>query len=165
MALELVLVRHAKSSWSDLSLRDHDRPLNERGERNAPMMAARFADALAGLDDTTFVLSSTAVRARVTAHAFASALGTPVALESRLYMASASEIWRYSLGTFGSADSNVRRVLVVAHHPGISELAELLSAGEITHMVTCAVARFVWDADALADFPVLADRWNVDTPR
>jgi len=57
----LVLVRHAKSSWSDPSLEDKDRPLNERGKRDAPAMGKRLADAGVKPD---LILSSSARRAR-----------------------------------------------------------------------------------------------------
>ena len=65
-----------------------------------------------------------------------------------------------------AAASSARRVIVVAHDPGMSALAERLSEGEIGHMPTCAVATFTWDQD---DWDVLDSvdpaEWTFDTPR
>ena len=74
----LILVRHAKSSWADRQLTDHDRPLNARGARNAPLMGARV-QAL-GIRVEALITSS-ALRARTTAEHFLDALDpTPAKL-------------------------------------------------------------------------------------
>src|SRR5688572_27194068 len=65
---ELLLVRHAKSSWDDFSVKDFDRPLNDRGKRDAPDMAKRVRDKDIEIDA---FISSPAKRARKTAEAFA----------------------------------------------------------------------------------------------
>lgn len=166
---QLVLVRHAKSDWSDPSLADHDRPLNVRGTRNAPMMARRFAEAGHGVD---VILSSTAVRAHRTAEVFSAELGLDVVLDGALYLAPAEELLRAALKT--GAES----VMVVAHHPGITDLARRLSDGAISHMPTCAVARFLWvwgaadrTAGALPSTELLGlqhrrpTSWQFDSPR
>ena len=58
-----------------------------------------------------------------------------------------------------------RQVMVVAHDPGISELASLLSNDGIDHMPTCAVARFVWNVDSWSEAITHAtDSWSIDTP-
>ena len=155
--IRLVLVRHAKSDWGDPTLDDHDRPLNDRGIRDAPRMARKLAE-------TDFrpevILSSTALRARTTAEAFAAEFGVAVDLEAELYGAPG----RILLST--AAASGARRVIVVAHDPGMTGLAAQLSGGEIAHMPTCAVATFTWDeedwdvVDALD--PV---EWTFDSPR
>lgn len=138
---ELMLVRHAKSDWGDPSLRDHDRPLNARGTRDAPMMAARFAGSGHPVD---VILSSTATRAQRTAEAFAAALGLEVTLDPELYLAPAETLLAKAQA------SGARAVLLVAHNPGITDLAHRLSDGGIAHMPTCAVARFVWEGDQSA---------------
>jgi phosphohistidine phosphatase len=155
--IELVLVRHAKSDWADPGLADHDRPLNDRGLRDAPAMATRLAET--GFKPDA-LLSSTALRARTTAAAFGAALGVEVELRPELYGAPA----RMLLAT--AAASGASSVLIVAHDPGMTELAESLSLGHIGHMPTCAVARFTWDTD---DWDVAAslsaDTWAQQTPR
>ncbi|MFT4279727.1 SixA phosphatase family protein [Microbacterium sp.] len=153
----LVLVRHAKSDWGEPGLDDHERPLNDRGRRDAPVVAARLAK-------TGFrpgvLLSSTALRARTTAAAFADALGVAVEERDDLYGASA----RTLLAT--ATTSGHESVLIVAHDPGMTVLAESLSRGGIGHMPTCAVATFRWRAD---DWDVASaldpDDWEFDSPR
>lgn len=153
----LVLVRHAKSDWGDPSLPDHDRPLNDRGRRNAPEMAERFA---ASGTEIERVISSTAVRAHSTAAELAIALGLELELDAELYDSSASTMIEKA------ANSGVRSVMLVAHNPGITLLADRLSDGSISHMPTCAVATFTWDADdwKTVDWR-MPMRWRLDTPR
>lgn len=155
--IELALVRHAKSDWGQPGLADHDRPLNERGQRDAPVMAERVA--ATGFRPAR-ILSSTALRARTTAAAFGAALGVEVELDEALYGAPAGVL--LARATASGATS----VMVVAHNPGMSDLAASLSGGGIAHMPTCAVARFTWDAE---DWDVAAslapDSWELMTPR
>ena len=157
MTIELVLARHAKSDWGDPGLRDHDRPLNDRGTRDAPRMAARLAET--GFRPEA-LLSSTALRARTTADAFAAALATTVTLVPDLYGAPPSTLLAVA------SQSGRRRVMLVAHNPGMTELAEALSGGGVGEMPTCAVARFRWDDD---DWAVVGavdpSEWHLDTPR
>ena len=87
------------------------------------------------------LLSSTALRARTTADAFAAALATTVTLVPDLYGAPPSTLLAVA------SQSGRRRVMLVAHNPGMTELAEALSGGGIGEMPTCAVARFRWDDD------------------
>ena len=155
--IRLVLVRHAKSDWGDPSLVDHDRPLNDRGLRDAPRMARALAE-------TEFrpevILSSTALRARTTAEAFAAEFGIAVDLDPDLYGAPGRTLLA------AAAASAARRVIVVAHDPGMTDLAEQLSGGGISHMPTCAVATFTWNQD---DWEVLDAvdpvTWTFDSPR
>lgn len=155
--ITLVLVRHAKSEWGDAGLADHDRTLNDRGRRDAPVLARRLAD-------TGFrpgaILASTAVRAQSTAAAFAEALGVEVESQEQLYGASARTLLA------AAAERGASDVVVVAHDPGMTVLAESLSGGGIGHMPTCAVATFRWDTD---DWDVATsvdpDSWEFDAPR
>jgi len=155
--IRLVLVRHAKSDWGDETLDDHDRPLGDRGFRDAPRMARALAE-------TDFrpevILSSTALRARTTAEAFAAEFDVAVNLDPELYGAPARTLLAKA------AASGAHSVLVVAHDPGTSVLAGQLSDHEIEHMPTCAVATFTWDED---DWDVVdeldPDDWTFSTPR
>lgn len=155
--IRLALVRHAKSDWGDPALDDHDRPLNDRGMRDAPRMARRLAESGFRAD---VILSSTALRARTTAEAFAAELDVAVSLDPELYGAPAATLLEAAAATRAAA------VVVVAHDPGMSTLAARLSDGEIAHMPTCAVATFIWAQDdwdvATAVSP---DNWTFDTPR
>lgn len=162
--IRLALVRHAKSDWGDPGLADHDRPLNARGRRDAPVMAARLA--VSGFVPDVIV-SSTAVRARATAQAFADEFGVPVSLERRLYAAPGTALLRAAveIGSAGAAS-----IMLVAHNPGITELAYALSEERITHMPTSAVATFAWELHADAHGWHAIDavepvEWKLDVPR
>lgn len=155
--ITLALVRHAKSDWGDPGLDDHDRPLNERGLRDAPRMARRVAESGFRPD---VILSSTALRARTTAEAFAAELAAAVSLDPALYGAPASAL------LVAAASTRARAVMVVAHDPGMSALAARLSDDGIGHMPTCAVATFTWDVgDWDAATSLDPDEWTFDAPR
>jgi len=160
--ITLVLVRHAKSDWGDPALADHDRPLNARGMHDAPVMAFRLHERI--LEGTTpmpeVILSSTAVRARTTAEAFAAELDAAVSLDEELYGAPAGTLLRKA------ARARAHCVMVVAHDPGMSELAASLSDDGVSAMPTCAVATFTWgtdDWDVATAVPPAS--WSLDTPR
>ncbi|NLA65016.1 MAG: phosphohistidine phosphatase [Leucobacter sp.] len=159
--LTLVLVRHAKSDWTEPALADHDRPLNARGRRDAPAKARKFAElnTSGSILPIERIISSTATRARTTAAEFATALALAdehqFSLDHELYLASAEEL------SAAAAHSRVSAVLLVAHDPGITELASRLSAGEIDRMPTCAVAMFNFHADDWQEVNwSRADTWN-----
>lgn len=155
--ITLVLMRHAKSDWSHRNLPDHDRPLNGRGQRDAPRMAERLAGTGFHPD---VILSSTAVRARTTAGALSTALDVPVTPVPALYGASANTLLTHAV------ESRAHSVVIVAHDPGMTDLAGELSRGGIDHMPTAAVATFTWKTD---DWDVASNSepatWNLDTPR
>lgn len=152
----LALIRHAKSDWDDPALSDHDRPLNPRGRRDAPRMAALVA---AREWRPQLILASTAVRARTTAAEFAAALDAPLELREELYGASSRTLWA------AAADSGVSDVVVVAHDPGISILARQLSE-EAPLMPTCAVAVFEWHGADWAEAEIRdPDIVHYDIPR
>lgn len=159
----LALVRHAKSSWDHPGVDDHDRPLNERGLRDAPRMAARLAVAHPELRGGA-LLSSTALRAATTADAFADALGATVRPDERLYGATPRRIVELASARSESA------VVIVAHDPGLSDLARHWSRfpadGGIAHMPTCAVAVFVFEIDGWDELDAsVPTRWTYDIPR
>lgn len=132
----LAIGRHAKSDWDDPSLSDHDRPLNGRGRLDAPKMAARLAERSWR---PAVILTSTAVRARTTAEAYASALAVPLVEVPELYGATARTLFDVAAAS-GETD-----VMLVAHDPGMSSLARHF-APDILSMPTCAVATFTWPA-------------------
>ena len=145
----LVLMRHAKSSWSH-QVADHDRSLHERGRQAATMMARRI-DA-AGLQPD-LILSSTARRAHETAELVKDSLPSTPTLElmKSLYLPSPEDV-REAIACL--PDEN-RCIMVVAHNPGVTE-----SVFEFTrqheHMPTAAVAVIDFDADSWSDLLVNA---------
>ncbi len=133
----ITLIRHAKSSWDYSQLSDFERPLNERGRRDAPLMAQRLKRA--GLKPD-LLLSSPALRAISTARLFAETFGIAaerIAVESKLYDAAPASI----LKVIQSLDGGYSDVWLFAHNPGISETAQRLAECSFDDMPTCACAR------------------------
>jgi phosphohistidine phosphatase len=117
----LHLLRHAKSSWDDLSLEDHDRPLNKRGRRTAEAIAAQFPSDAQELD---LVLGSTARRVRETLEPILLVYKPKrIVLERKLYQARPPAL----LERLRRIDESYLTVLVVGHNPGLHELALALS--------------------------------------
>lgn len=119
----LYLLRHAKSSWADPTLPDHERPLAARGRRDAK----RIAKHLARLGtEPELVLCSTAERTRETLELLRPALGaTPaVRLEARLYAASSDEL----LERIRGVPEAVASVMLIGHNPGLHQLALVLAS-------------------------------------
>ncbi len=131
----LLLMRHAKSSWNHPGLQDHDRPLNQRGKRDAPRMGRLLRENDLAPDH---ILCSTARRALETAQAVSEASGYEGEIEpqSDLYGSDAAcylEVLRRLPDTAG-------RVLVVGHNPIMEELLELLT-GATESMPTAALVQ------------------------
>jgi phosphohistidine phosphatase len=113
----LYLLRHAKSSWKDTSLHDHDRPLAGRGRRAAKAIARHMR---AHDMEPELVLCSTARRARETLEGIEPSLAAAaVEVEPDLYAASAPAL----LERLRSLPDTVKSVMVIGHNPGLQELA------------------------------------------
>lgn len=152
----LYLLRHAKSSWDDPGLPDHDRPLAPRGRRAAPAMGAWMATE--GLVPD-LVLCSSSARTRETWDLMAPALGEDVAVEySRIiYHANGHDL----LDTVRGVEEGVGRLLVIGHAPSVEALARRLAAAgpaeELARMhrkyPTCALAVLAFDVAGWRDIP------------
>ena len=157
----LFLVRHAKSSRDDPSLPDRERPLNDRGLHDAPMMGQRLNKSGAKPDQ---LVSSPALRALTTAQLIADEIGYPrrdIVIDDRLYASSPERL----LAVIRALDDAHGRVMLFGHNPEFAELAHRL-APEITGMPTCAVAEIGFDTDAWTDIGVLdAAKVKFDTPK
>lgn len=143
MARRLILLRHAKSSWDDSSQRDFDRPLNKRGLRDAPRMGRLLRDA--GIKPAV-IISSDAKRALTTAKLIATELGHPVddiRPNHALYLAPPTTLLE-ALATMATHDNDV---LMVAHNPGMTDLANQLSDARIDNLPTCGVVIITQDAE------------------
>ena len=139
----LTLVRHAKSSWKDSSLADRDRPLNKRGERDAPEMARRIA--AAGIRPS-LIVSSPAFRAWTTAKAVAKEIGYPTEFlqrEGDLYLASLNDI----LDVLIAQDDKFNSLMVVGHNPGLTTFANYLVPGITNNVPTAGVVCVNIDRD------------------
>lgn len=136
MDRELILLRHAKSGWGQPELADHERPLNGRGRRQAPLVGAWLADEDCEPD---LVLCSSARRARETLEGLLGATGwqPAVRIEEGLYHAEPETVLELIAWLAG----DVRRLLVVGHNPGLSLLSSRLAGREIALRTAC-LARF-----------------------
>lgn len=158
----LFLIRHAKSSWDDPSLPDHERPLNDRGKRDAPMMGERLAERGVTAD---LIISSPAVRALTTAEIIAKKIGYKrknIVVDARIYGARPDTL----LYVIQELDDAYARVMLFGHNPELTELAHRFSA-DIQDMPTCAVAEFTFDTAHWAEVgrPCRPVRVAFDAPK
>lgn len=130
-------IRHAKSSWSDMSLRDHDRPLNSRGLRDAPFMAKLIAGKEKSVD---FILSSSANRALTTARYFKDELGlkdNQLIIKSEIYEAWAETV----LSVINEVDNDANTILVFGHNPTFTTIANFYTEDYIPNVPTCGIVK------------------------
>ena len=147
----MYLVRHAKSSWADMGMDDFDRPLNERGEKDAPHMAKllKHHDIIPDR-----MISSPAKRALSTCLAFAQVLKfdeASIVTDKKLYHASADTILSVLAKLKDHTGEEEDVVLLFGHNPGITEFANALLNVGIDNMPTCAVVGATLDIDSWAD--------------
>lgn len=131
----LLLIRHAKSSWDDPSLNDFDRPLNEKGKKDAHFMARRLTDKKIKID--AFV-SSPARRAKKTAEFFSKEFGgkeDKIILRSELYAAPPQAFE----DVVSKLPNSLDHVALFSHNPGITEFANTLTDTRIDDMPTCSI--------------------------
>jgi phosphohistidine phosphatase len=132
----LILIRHAKSSWDDPTLPDFDRPLNDRGKKDAPKMAKRLADKKINIDAFT---SSPAKRAKKTAELFIKEFDrdeNEIILFPSLYHADVNDFFE----AISVVDDKFKSIAVFSHNPGITSFAnKLVEKAQLDNMPTCSV--------------------------
>jgi len=143
----LYLIRHAKSSWSDLSLDDFDRPLNKRGKRDAPIMAQWLCEKVGQLDG---IISSPAKRAKATAKQFASAFDVDIDYHKSLYHAGEAEI----LSSIYGVDNDKTQIAIFGHNPGFTYFANnfVKDNSHIDNVPTCGIVGIASSAESWAGF-------------
>lgn len=143
----LFIIRHAKSSWDNTDLSDFERPLNDRGRRDAPRMAKRLKEKSAHPD---LLLSSPAKRALSTCKRFAEVLGYPkekIKTDRDLYHADEEEI----LSVVRRVSDKYHTVMFFGHNPGLTYFANSLNRNElknISNIPTCGVVSFSFDVES-----------------
>lgn len=145
MAKTLLLIRHAKSSWEGDNISDFDRPLNDRGKRDAPEMARRLIKNKQAID---LFVSSPAKRAKRTAEYFAREFNVDedkILFIPRLYHAARLDF----VETIQGLSDKEGEVAIFSHNPGITDFASSLTSTRIDNMPTCAIIAF----------KILTDRW------
>ncbi len=139
----LYLCRHAKSSWADPGMDDFDRPLNERGLRNAPYMAQVFKERGERID---LIITSPAKRAMTTARSFADTLAIDkehFIQDRAIYLAERITL----MHVVNSVPSVADRVMLFGHNPGFTELIDHLSDAGIDNLPTCGLVRIDFALD------------------
>jgi phosphohistidine phosphatase len=131
----LLILRHAKSSWSDSKLADIDRPLNKRGKHDAPIVGALLREVDLVPDR---ILCSPATRARKTAKAVAEASGYEgeIELDDDFYPGDPQAY----IEALQSLSDDVQCAMVVGHNPGLEDLLNTLT-GESAALPTAALAQ------------------------
>lgn len=139
---QLVLMRHAKSSWDHPGMDDFKRPLNHRGERDAPTAAERLRSFLGA--EQVPILSSPASRARATTEAIAAEIKTSseeIHWDKDLYLC-AAEPWLARIREW-NPESDV--AISIGHNPGITQLANRLCLAGIDNIPTAGIAAIEFD--------------------
>lgn len=145
----LFVIRHAKSSWDITNLNDFERPLNERGKKDAPMMAKRLVDKKVAID---VFISSPAKRAKKTASLFGAAYGKTeedIIFRTMLYQAPAEVFYEL----VEQIEDQFNNVAIFSHNPGITEFVNsLVDSVKIDNMPTCGVFAIQAHTDKWKDF-------------
>ena len=139
----LFLIRHAKSSWDNPGLRDFNRPLNERGLHDAPLMAQYLAGQGIRPD---MLISSPAKRALTTALFFAEKFGIPdeaVVRQPDIYEAGFVDIMQI----ISALPDTASTVLLFGHNPTLTDVANRFSDTIIANVPTCGIVQIVSSAD------------------
>lgn len=132
----LYLVRHAKSSWDESYISDHDRKLNARGEKDAPKMGDIFNSNGYHPD---ILYSSSAKRAHLTAKIIAKKLEYPVeniVVTNRIYEAATNDL----INILSEIDDKFESLMLFGHNPSLTVLSNLLTNKYIDNLPTCAAA-------------------------
>jgi phosphohistidine phosphatase len=162
MSKQLLVLRHGKSSWADQYSDDWERPLTDRGVRDAARVGG-FLKRQSLLPDA--IITSDAVRAFATAQGAAEAAGFSgkVLRASQLYHATpdaAIEVIR------ATAPADAERIMIVGHNPGLEELVMQLTGARVglstATLVHIELAIAAWNAIELSGDAVLLDSWHPD---
>lgn len=144
----LLLIRHAKSSWGDPQQNDFDRPLNERGLNDAPMMAKRLLKRKINPD---VFISSPAKRAKKTCGLFMAECGASqeqMILQSELYLAQPETF----SAIIQKIDNRYNQAAIFSHNNGITEFVNQLTDVTIDNMPTCSVVAIQINCKSWAEF-------------
>jgi phosphohistidine phosphatase len=147
MAKQLLIIRHGKSDWAEPGMSDFDRPLNHRGNKNAPEMAERIVRKNLVPE---LIVSSPANRALTTARHFAQTWNIPTAniqQEPSVYEANVTSL----LKIINGLSNGVNSAALVGHNPGLTDFVNYLADAHLYNLPTAAVV--------VIDFPF--DDWSM----
>lgn len=132
---QLILIRHAKSSWSNPGLSDFDRPLNKRGKRDLAFMSVLLSQKNITPE---LIISSPALRTKLTAIEFANKIGynkNEIIWNKNLYLASYMKI----LKIITQIENKINCAIIVGHNPGLTDLQNYLCNEEIDNIPTSGI--------------------------
>jgi phosphohistidine phosphatase len=139
----IYLVRHAKSSWKEMGMKDEERPLNHRGKHDAPFMGKLLKRMKV---NPALIVSSPAVRALTTAKIFAEELDYPskkIEVDRSIYLADVAELYDY----VNELDDDIDSVMIFGHNPGHTYFLNTITGESIDNMPTCSIAGVEFDID------------------
>lgn len=144
---QFLLIRHAKSSWSDLSLKDVERPLNKRGLNDAPKMAEHLVNLKT--INLEYIYSSPANRALSTAKYFHKAfdLTLPIDVQMDIYHADEEDV----LYIIKNTDASIKTFAIFGHNPTFTFLVNHFADFNIENLPTCGIAHFETSAGSWND--------------
>jgi phosphohistidine phosphatase len=158
----LLIIRHAKSSWENAIVNDMERPLNERGRRDAPSMAQRLLRSGVRID---LFVSSPAKRARTTAEFFIHEFGRQekdILFIPELYHAPV-QTFRDVIADLGDQFDSVA---LFSHNPGITAFVNSLTSVRVDNMPTCGIFAVKSAAANWVEFPTAGKEfWFFDYPK
>tara|TARA_R110002167_G_scaffold6277_8_gene29103 strand:+ start:51900 stop:52394 length:495 start_codon:yes stop_codon:yes gene_type:complete len=158
----LYLLRHAKSSWAIPGQKDYDRPLNDRGLRDAPEMGMRMRERGHAVD---LVVSSPAERALSTAHVICDELGLDpddILQDRQIYIAGSAKL----LQLISGFDESKQSALLVAHNPALTDLANELARASIDNIPTCGLVSIALPIEYWAEvLPGIGKVLDFDFPK
>lgn len=152
---KIYFVRHAKSSWDNMELTDEERPLNQRGLKDAPKMSAFISKKIKQPD---ILITSSALRTHETAKVFAKEFyQVPIKIESQLYNASDFEWFSY----LKNLNEDYSAVMMFGHNPALTQIVNVFTESNIFNIPTCGIAsvsfkidswKEILDTDGVLDF-------------
>ena len=141
---KLIIIRHSKSSWKDLSLGDFHRPLNKRGKKDGPIMANFLSKKISKI---CYLHSSDSVRTFETSKFFTERIKLDkIKYDDSLYHSSSSSI----LNMIRNYSDNLSSVMIIAHNPGLTNLINDITNIYLDNLPTTGLAEI--------DFSCL--KWN-----
>jgi phosphohistidine phosphatase len=159
---QLILIRHAKSDWANAGLDDFDRPLNDRGKRDAPLMVQRLIDKKVKIDA---FIASPAKRAAKTAKIFVDGYGRDkddLLFKEELYLAAPATFF----SVIEKIDDAYNSVAIFSHNNGLTDFANLLTDARIDNIPTCGIFAVTIDSDSWSDFRTAKKEfWFFDYPK
>ena len=130
---KLIIVRHCKSSWSDLSLSDYDRPLNKRGERDGSIMSKELSKKIKYVD---LLISSSSKRTKLTSNFFIDKINiNKKEYRDDFYHSSSENI----ISILAKINNKIKSVIIIGHNPGFTDLVNSLTNINLFNLPTTGI--------------------------